>query len=402
MPVYEYDIAISFAGEDRSHAEALALACISRKIRVFYDKFEAHNLWGKDLIEYLYEVYGKQARYCIILVSKYYVAAGKGWPRHERKSAQEREFREEGEYILPIRLDDTPVPGLPETVGYIRYSDYTMDSLTDLVIRKLGYPLRDGMPVDAESQAPSPKEAILSEVVFDPKQDQRFIRHENITEKLLPVKDQYGYYSLHSFIVPMSYVSDERLKNTFLDMNRAYSDTLHYAQSPDVHPDGYTRRYEIRRDSNERVTTQATTCYFNGHIVTEGYIDVFCEGKDGFNPNWFIYMVQRHLQLTKEVFDSYTTMFYFVMMFQEIERFKWEIYRHAKIWQEKHYVGYHDDIILPVQLTDIHGRDKWNIKMQIAEDIVTSIARMFGMDRLPQPYWNENEELDYPLGMSSR
>lgn len=163
MATYEYDIAISFAGEDRSHAEALALACKLREIRIFYDKFEVHNLWGKDLIEYLHEVYSKRARYCVILVSKHYVAPGKGWPRHERKSAQEREFREESEYILPIRLDDTSLPGLPETIGYIRFSEYTVDELADLMLGKLGFPLREAMPVGTKSKTPYLEEARLLE-----------------------------------------------------------------------------------------------------------------------------------------------------------------------------------------------------------------------------------------------
>ncbi len=40
--------------------------------------------------------------------------------------------------------------------------------------------------------------------------------------------------------------------------------------------------------------------------------------------------------------------------------------------------------------------------IKIAEDIMIRIARMFGMDGLPQPYWNEAEELDYPHGIPGR
>ncbi len=35
-----YDIALSFAGEDREHTEAVALALKSHGIHVFYDKDE--------------------------------------------------------------------------------------------------------------------------------------------------------------------------------------------------------------------------------------------------------------------------------------------------------------------------------------------------------------------------
>ena len=113
-------------------------------------------------------------------------------------------------------------------------------------------------------------------------------------------------------------------------------------------------------------------------------------------------MIQRHLQLTKEVFEGFTTTAVFAVIFQDITKFKWDIYRHGKVWQEKPYVGYHKNIVLPIQLSEIHGREKWNIKVKIAEDIMIKIARMFGMDRLPQPYWNEAEELDYPHGLPGR
>ena len=43
-----------------------------------------------------------------------------------------------------------------------------------------------------------------------------------------------------------------------------------------------------------------------------------------------------------------------------------------------------------------------NMKMQQVEDIMIFTARMFGMDGLPQSYWNEKGELLYPLGMPGR
>jgi hypothetical protein len=47
---YEYDIAISYAGEDRSYAEALANVLRTRGVHVFYDKYEKAILWGQDLL----------------------------------------------------------------------------------------------------------------------------------------------------------------------------------------------------------------------------------------------------------------------------------------------------------------------------------------------------------------
>ncbi len=54
------------------------------------------------------------------------------------RSARARALREHGEYILPARLDDTPVPGLPETVGYVDLRTCSVEQLVRLLERKLG------------------------------------------------------------------------------------------------------------------------------------------------------------------------------------------------------------------------------------------------------------------------
>src|SRR5262245_45524551 len=67
-----YDIALSFAGEDRTYAEALAAALIRRGVLVFYDSYEKATLWGKDLYTYLADLYQNQARFCVMLLSQRY------------------------------------------------------------------------------------------------------------------------------------------------------------------------------------------------------------------------------------------------------------------------------------------------------------------------------------------
>ena len=132
---FDYDVALSFAGEDRKYAEQLANILVQKGIKVFYDKFEKHTLWGKDLYTYLYDLYKLRAKYCIIFVSKYY--AQKMWTNHERKAAQARAINEHKEYILPIKLDDTEIPGLPQTVGYINWFDETPEKIAEYLLKKL-------------------------------------------------------------------------------------------------------------------------------------------------------------------------------------------------------------------------------------------------------------------------
>jgi hypothetical protein len=85
---FQYDIALSFAGEDRKPVKRLAKMLDATGVRVFYDEYEKAALWGKDLYQHLQSVYRDKARYCVIFASKAYAA--KLWTRHELKQAQSR------------------------------------------------------------------------------------------------------------------------------------------------------------------------------------------------------------------------------------------------------------------------------------------------------------------------
>ena len=132
---FEYDIALSFAGEDRAVVERVATGLKNREIRVFYDKFERAALWGKTLYEHLADLYSKRAKFCVIFVSQSY--KDKLWTRHERQAAQERAFKENREYILPVRLDDTELPGLHSTVGYLDLREVSEQVIIDSAIEKV-------------------------------------------------------------------------------------------------------------------------------------------------------------------------------------------------------------------------------------------------------------------------
>jgi len=130
-----YDVAISFAGEDRRHARSLADELVRRGVSVFYDEFERSSLWGRDLYTYLIDIYQNRAYFCVAFLSKHY--AKKLWASHERRAAQARAFREQGEYLLPIRLDSTEIPGMLPTTGYLTWPPYDAVSTARFLIDKL-------------------------------------------------------------------------------------------------------------------------------------------------------------------------------------------------------------------------------------------------------------------------
>ena len=130
-----YDVALSFAGEDRAYVEQVASMLRQHGVRVFYDRFETAGLWGKDLYVHLRDVYQNQAKFMVMFISKHY--ASKRWTNHERQSGQARAFSEDGEYILPARFDDSEVPGLPPTIGYIDLRAMSASEFVEIVTRKL-------------------------------------------------------------------------------------------------------------------------------------------------------------------------------------------------------------------------------------------------------------------------
>jgi hypothetical protein len=134
-PTQKYDVAISYAGEDRQYAEALADALKSRNVRFFYDKYETAALWGKNLYTHLTDIYQNGAHYCVMFLSQHY--AKKVWTNHEREAAQARAFQEHEDYILPIRLDDTEIPGILPTIGYLKWSAETPETIADAILSKL-------------------------------------------------------------------------------------------------------------------------------------------------------------------------------------------------------------------------------------------------------------------------
>lgn len=132
---YDYDVAFSFAGEDREYVKAVASYLQDRNVRVFYDEFETVENWGKDLYTHFENIYRKKARYCVMFLSEHY--AEKLWTKHELQMAQARAFEENEEYILPVRFDDTEIPGIVSTISYIDANDHKPEELAEIIVAKI-------------------------------------------------------------------------------------------------------------------------------------------------------------------------------------------------------------------------------------------------------------------------
>lgn len=132
---FEHEVAISFAGENRDIAEKLAETLRKEGIKVFYDEFFKHDLWGKKLTNYFQEAYGPKARFVMPLISKYYPI--KDWTDLEFSFARRESQKRKEEFILPIKLDDTKILGIHEDVGHLDYNKEGIDGIVREFKKKL-------------------------------------------------------------------------------------------------------------------------------------------------------------------------------------------------------------------------------------------------------------------------
>lgn len=115
---FEFDVAISFAGENRPLAKHIADQLLALDIQVFYDEnFEANYL-GKTWAKQFSKVFGASSRYVLCLLDSHHQE--KIWPTFEREVFSPRVANEE---VIPVFLDDTPIVGIPKDVVGINFKD---------------------------------------------------------------------------------------------------------------------------------------------------------------------------------------------------------------------------------------------------------------------------------------
>lgn len=141
---YEFDVALSFAGEDREFVKDVTTGLRERGILPFFDEDFEIEMWGEDLYVYLDQVYRERARYAVLFVSRHYVE--KAWPNHERESAQARAFAEPRPYLLPVRLDDSALLGLRPTVSYLDARRLGIPGIVAAIERKVKGSIPEAAP----------------------------------------------------------------------------------------------------------------------------------------------------------------------------------------------------------------------------------------------------------------
>lgn len=131
-----YDVALSFAGEQREYVHNVADTLKARGARVFYDEHEFVAMWGKDFTHVSKEIYGGEKSHCVVVfASRAYVA--KPFPKLELQHTLAQAIREGREYVLVARFDDVVLPGLPDTIVHVDLRGKAPDEFAEIVVKKL-------------------------------------------------------------------------------------------------------------------------------------------------------------------------------------------------------------------------------------------------------------------------
>jgi len=132
---FKYDVALSFAGENREVMEQIAQKLAENNIQVFYDEFEKAKLWGKRLSTHFLKTYGENTCFVLIFVSK--ECSLKDWTNFEFSIARGEAKVGRTEFILPVRLDNTPLFGLPDDMAYLDFNTEGIEGIVSAIIDKL-------------------------------------------------------------------------------------------------------------------------------------------------------------------------------------------------------------------------------------------------------------------------
>ncbi len=135
MPAYTYEVALSFAGEQRDYVRAVNQALKALDVKTFYDDDHAVDLWGKNHTEELPRIYAEDSHLVLMFISEHYV--DKQWPRHERRAILTEMTQRGSPYLLPVRFDDSAVPGLDSGWHYLKAEEFTPERLAEAAYAQL-------------------------------------------------------------------------------------------------------------------------------------------------------------------------------------------------------------------------------------------------------------------------
>jgi hypothetical protein len=136
LKAYAFDVAVSFAGEDREFVGEIVRQITAANARVFCDSDFSAGIRGEELPGRLEQVYRKKTSHAAIFISKFY--AEKMWTRYERRAILNGAHESSGIHIIAVRLDDTALPGLRSAIDCLDARWVGVTGVAEAILTKLG------------------------------------------------------------------------------------------------------------------------------------------------------------------------------------------------------------------------------------------------------------------------
>ena len=134
---YKYDLAISFASEQKDRVDSFVQIFERAGLSVFYAPRPqaSARMIGEELPRYFESVFGTEARRCIIFASEDY--GEKVWTGYERQVIIDTFVKRRAGYVWPIMFDDVKIEGLPGSIGHMSPSDGTDEEIALAIVDRL-------------------------------------------------------------------------------------------------------------------------------------------------------------------------------------------------------------------------------------------------------------------------
>ncbi|MEU0877994.1 hypothetical protein ABZ345_05300 [Lentzea sp. NPDC005914] len=124
-----YDIAVSFAENERDYVDRTVTAARALALKVFYDRDMSNTWWGRNFVVERRRIYGQLALHFVPFISAEYLT--EPMPRDDFSHAVARAFNSGNRYILPVLVGDVKVPSelLLPLIGFLRAEKHTPEEL---------------------------------------------------------------------------------------------------------------------------------------------------------------------------------------------------------------------------------------------------------------------------------
>ncbi len=166
MSTQRFKIALSFPSEHRGFVEQVAarLADQVGRDRVLYDKYYEAEFARPDLDTYLQRLYHDESELIAVFLCADYER--KDWCGLEWRAIRDLIKKRQASTVMPLRFDDTAIPGLFSTDGYVWIGGRSPQEIADLILQRSQ--VNAGQPSVSPSSSPvvppppaSPSPALL-------------------------------------------------------------------------------------------------------------------------------------------------------------------------------------------------------------------------------------------------